>query len=58
MYSEEALFNMKKRSKGLLALNLDSTVYGKYFSIKKAARSLQCSIKTISRTLKTEKKRY
>jgi len=56
VYSEEALFNMKKKSKGLLVLNLDSTVYGKYFSITEAARSLQCSIKTISRTLKTEKK--
>lgn len=56
VYSEEALFNMKKKSKGLLVLNLDSTVYGKYFSTTEAARSLQCSIKTISRTLKTEKK--
>jgi len=56
VYSEEALFNMKKKSKGLLVLNLDGTVYGKYFSIIEVARSLQCSIKTISRTLNTEKK--
>jgi len=56
VYSEEALFNMKKMSKGLLVLNLDGTKYGKYFSIVEAAKSLKCSIKTISRTLKTEKK--
>ena len=56
VYSKEVLFNMKNKSKELLVLNLDSTVYGKYFSITEAAKSLQCSIKTISRTLKTEKK--
>lgn len=56
VYSEEALFNMKKKSKGLLVLNLDSTVYGRYFSITEAAKSLQCSVKNISRILKTEKK--
>jgi len=40
----------------LLVLNLDGTVYYKYFSLTEAAKSLQCSIKTISITLKTEKK--
>jgi group I intron endonuclease len=56
VYSEEALLKMKKRSKELLILNLDGTVYGKYFSITEASKSLLCSIKTISRILKTEKK--
>jgi group I intron endonuclease len=56
VYSEEAIFNMRKKSKGLLVLNLDGTVYGKYFSIIEAAKSLQCNVKTISRILKTEKK--
>jgi len=40
VYSEEALFNMKNKSKRLLVLNLDNTVYGKYFSIVEAAKSL------------------
>jgi hypothetical protein len=40
VYSEEVLFNMKNKSKGLLVLNLDNTVYGKYFSIVEAAKSL------------------
>jgi len=56
VYSEEALLNMKQKSKRLLVLNLDGTVYGKYFSITEASKSLLCSAKTISRTLKTEKK--
>jgi hypothetical protein len=48
---------MRKKSKGLLVLNLDGTVYGKkYFSITEAAKYLRCNIKTISRILKTGKK--
>lgn len=56
VYSDKSLLNMKKKSKKLLVFNLDGTVYNKYISIKKAAESLQCNIKTISRTLKSEKK--
>jgi len=56
IYSEEGLLNMKKRSKELLVFNLDGTLNSRYFSIKKAAESLQCNVKTISRILKTEKK--
>jgi hypothetical protein len=56
VYTEESLLNMKKRSKKLLVLNIDGTVYGKYFSLTEAAKSLQCNIKTISRILKTNKK--
>lgn len=56
VYSEEALSNMRKKSKGILVLNLDRTLYSKYFSIREAAKSLQCNVKTISRTLKTENK--
>jgi len=55
-YTEESLLNMKKNSKKLIVFNLDGTVFGKYFSITEAASFLQCNIKTISRTLKTEKK--
>jgi group I intron endonuclease len=56
VYTEKSIINMKKSSKGLLVFNLNGTLYNKYFSIKEAAESLKCGIKTISRTLKTEKK--
>jgi group I intron endonuclease len=56
VYSKEALLNMKKKSKKLLVLNLDGTVYGRYFSITEGSKFLQCSTKTIFRILKTEKK--
>jgi len=56
-FSEQALENMKKNSKAVLIYNLDKTVYGKYSSISDAANSLGCSVKTIRRALKTEKKR-
>lgn len=54
--SEQALLNMKKKSKSLLIYNLNYTVYGEYSSITEAAKSLNCNEKTIIRALKTEKK--
>jgi group I intron endonuclease len=56
VYSEEALLNMKKKSKKLIVLNLNGTVYGKYPSITEAIKILKCNAKTVSRTLKTEEK--
>jgi group I intron endonuclease len=55
-FSEEALFNMKKRSKPIILYNLNYTVFGKYFSITEAANSIGCSVKTIRRALETKKK--
>lgn len=55
-YSEEALLNMKKKSKSLSVYNLNGTLYGKYPSITEAAKDLNCGVKTITRSLKTEKK--
>jgi len=55
-FSDEALFNMKKNSKPIILYNLDYTVYGEYPSITEAAKSLGCSVKTISRALSTDKK--
>jgi len=46
---------MKKKSKSLLVLNLDGTVFGKYPSITEASKKLKSNMKTINRTLKTEK---
>lgn len=55
-YSLEGLANMKKKAKSVLAYNLDYTVYGEYTSIAEAAKCLDCSVKTVFRALKSEKK--
>ena len=55
-YSEKALFNMKKKSKPVILYNLNNTVFGEYSSIREAANTINCSSKTISRALKTDKK--
>ena len=36
--------------------NLNGTVYGKYITIKEAAKAINCGEKTIRRALKTDKK--
>jgi group I intron endonuclease len=56
IYSDQALENMKKKSKPIKVYNLDYTVYGEYPSIVETAKSLNCSIKTVSRALKSPKK--
>jgi hypothetical protein len=55
-YSDEAVLNMKKRSKAIILYNMDHTVFGEYPSIIEAAKSINCGEKTIIRALKTEKK--
>jgi group I intron endonuclease len=55
-YSEKAIFNMKKKSKPVILYNLNSTVFGEYSSIREAANAINCSSKTISRALRTDKK--
>ena len=55
-YSEKGLLNMKKKSKPLSVFNLDGTLYGKYLSMSEASKDLNCSIRTINRSLKTDKK--
>ena len=40
----------------VILYNLNGTVYGKYSSIVEAANTINCSVKTIIRSLKTEKK--
>ena len=55
-YSFETISNMKKRSKSIILYNLDDTVYGTYPSITEAAQSINCTVKTIHRALKSEKK--
>jgi len=55
-YSEQGKLNLKKKSKSLLVFNLNGTLYSEYSSITEAAINLKCSLKTINRCLKTEKK--
>jgi group I intron endonuclease len=56
IFTDEALANMKKKSKPIILYNLDRTVYGEFPSISEAAKAVGCGIKTINRALKTEKK--
>jgi len=56
IYSEKRLANMKKKSKPIILYNLNNTVFGEYPSIIEAAKSINCSPRTINRALKTNKK--
>jgi group I intron endonuclease len=56
IYSEQALENMKKAFKPIIVYNLDHTVHGKYTSILDASKNLNCSVKTIYRSLKSDNK--
>ena len=56
IFSSEALLNMKKNSKPIILYNLDYTVYGEYSSIVEAAKSVNCSEKTIRRALASKSK--
>ena len=56
IYSDEAILNMKKKSKPIILYNLDNTVYGEFTSIVEASKSIGCSEKTIRRAFKTDKK--
>lgn len=47
---------MKKRSKAIIVKELNNTIYGEFNSIVETAEALNCSIKTIQRTLKTPSK--
>jgi group I intron endonuclease len=56
VYSEKGLENMKKASKPIIVYNLDNTMHGKYPSIVDAAKNLNCSVKTVYRSLKSNSK--
>lgn len=56
IYSAEAIEKMKKNSRGILAYNLDRTLFGQFPSMKSASESLGCNQKTITRALQTPKK--
>jgi len=56
VYSLQGKLNLKNKSKPLLVFNFNGTLYGEYSSLTEAAINLRCSLKTINRCLKTEKK--
>jgi group I intron endonuclease len=55
IYSEKGIANMKKSSKAIIVYNLDRTKYGEFPSIVETAKALNCSVKTVSRSLSTPK---
>lgn len=44
---------MKKASKRVIVLNMDNTVHGEYPSIAETAENMNCSVKTIYRSLRS-----
>jgi group I intron endonuclease len=52
-YTEQGVLNMKKNSKSIIVKELNNTVYGEFNSIVETAEALNCSTKTIQRTLKS-----
>jgi len=55
-YSEEAILNMKNKSKSIIVKELNGAVYGEFPSIVKTAEALTCSYSTVSRALKSSSK--
>ena len=47
---------MKNNSKSIIVKELNNTVYGEFNSIVETAKALNCSTKTIQRTLKSSSK--
>jgi len=55
-YTEQGIINMKKRSKAIIVKELNNIVYGEFNSIIETSKALNCSTKTIQRTLKSPSK--
>jgi group I intron endonuclease len=55
-YTKQGILNMKKNSKSIIVKELNNTVYGEFNSIVETAEALNCSTKTIQRTLKSPSK--
>jgi group I intron endonuclease len=56
VYSEEALLNMKKKSRAIIVKELTGIVYGEYPSVVETAKAFDCNVKTVHRALKGETK--
>lgn len=57
IFTKQTLLNMKKNSKAILVKELSGIIYGKYSSINEAALALNCSSKTIQRSLNSDSKK-
>ena len=53
--SDETRQKCVKHTRPVVLYNLNGTVYGEYFTILEAAKSINCDEKTVRRALKTEK---
>jgi group I intron endonuclease len=53
---QEAILNMKKKSKSIIVKELNGAVYGEFPSIIKTAEALNCSYSTVCRALKSSSK--
>lgn len=56
VYSNEAIANMKKKSKPIVVYNLDYTVFGEFASMIEGSKYLGCDQKNIRRALQSKKK--
>lgn len=56
VYSEKAIANMKKSSRAILVQNMDYSIHAKFASVTKAAKNMNCNIRTISRSLNSTSK--
>jgi len=56
VYSEQAILNMKKTYKPVIVYNLDHTIYHQYSSVVDTAKNLNCSVKTVQRSLRSPTK--
>lgn len=52
-YTEQSILNMKKSSKAIIVKEWNNIIYGEFNSIVDTAKALNCSTKTIQRTLKS-----
>lgn len=54
--SEETKQKCISNTRSVILYNLNDTIYGEYFTLKDAAKAINCNEKTIRRALQTEKK--
>jgi hypothetical protein len=54
--SEESKRKCLSNTRPVILYNLNKTIYGEYFTIKDAAKAINCNEKTIRRALVTPKR--
>lgn len=56
IYTQQALMNKAKKSKPVMLINKNNTLYGEYSSIRDLADDIVCSYKTITRAILSKSK--